>query len=97
MPISRRACGCDETFLDAGLPEPVLRLEARIDGGEDSPAYQYMEESVRSMAPMAERYGITGFDASEIDTLADGLKAEALENAGALISWPLVSAWCRVA
>jgi ubiquinone/menaquinone biosynthesis C-methylase UbiE len=84
------------TFLDAGLPEPTVRFEARIDGGTDSPAYEYMEESVRSMAPMAERYGVTGLDAQEIGTLADRLRAEAIETGGALVSWPLVSAWCRV-
>ena len=48
-------------FLDAGLPDPTTRLEARLEGGRESPYYEYIAESVRSMLPEATRLGLEGF------------------------------------
>lgn len=49
-------------FRSAGLPDPETRLEAVVAGGPDSPYYEYVEESVRSMLPEARRLGLEGFD-----------------------------------
>lgn len=83
-------------FVDAGLPEPEIRMEARVDGGADTAAYRYFAESVRSMLPMADRLGIDGFTVEDVDTLEDELRSEIVATGGAIVSWPLVAAWTRV-
>ena len=85
------------TFLDAGLPPPQVRLEARVEGGPDSPIYRYIAESVRSMQPLARSFGIDDFSASEIDDLEEQLRKETAALNGVLTSPVLVSAHCRVA
>ncbi|MCI0435091.1 MAG: class I SAM-dependent methyltransferase [Gemmatimonadetes bacterium] len=84
------------TFLGAGLPEPAMRFDARVEGGPDSPLYGYMAESVRSMLPQAHALGIEGFDESSVDTLADRLRADVLSRDGLLVNWPVVAAWTHV-
>jgi SAM-dependent methyltransferase len=81
------------TFLEAGLPEPVTRLEAPVEGGTDSLYYDYVALSVRSMLPEAERLGLRGFSAEDVDTLAGRLREEVVALGGTLV----VCAWCRTA
>lgn len=84
------------TFAGAGLPSPTARLEAPVEGGADSLLYRYCAESVRSMLPLAERMGVTGFTAAEVDTLEDDLRAAAVAGGHTLVAWPVVAAWCGV-
>jgi SAM-dependent methyltransferase len=83
------------TFVDAGLPEPTMRLEAPIGGGAASPLYTYMAESMRSMLPLARRHGVEGFDEPALDRLAADLRDELVASGGVLVGWPVVAAWCR--
>jgi SAM-dependent methyltransferase len=83
-------------FAAAGLPAPTTLLEARVEGGPSSPLYRYCAESVRSMLPLAERFGIEGFDAASVDTLEGALRDTAVAGGHALVSWPVVAAWCRL-
>lgn len=82
-----------DVFAAAGLPTPTTRLEARVEGGADSPLYRYCAESVRSMLPLAERMGITGLGADDVDTLEDDLRTAAVEGGHTLVAWPVVAAW----
>lgn len=82
-------------FMDAGLPEPVTRLHARVEGGPDSALYPYMAESVRSMLPQARRLGVEGFDEAGVDVLADRLREEVVALGGVVVAWPVVTAWSR--
>jgi len=84
------------TFMSAGLPGPVTRLEAHVEGGPDSLLYAYMAESVRSMLPQARTLGIPGFDDAAVDTLANRLRDEVISQNGVLMNWPVVAAWARV-
>ncbi len=83
-------------FMDAGLPEPGVRMESRVDGGPDSPAYRYMAESVRSMLPMAQQLDVHGVTPEDAERLEDDLRDEVVAAGGVLVSWPLVAAWSRV-
>jgi len=85
------------TFLDAGLPEPVTRLEAPVEGGPASVYYDYVALSVRSMLPEAERLALGGFSARDTTTLAARLRNEVVALGGTLVAWPVVSAWSPVA
>lgn len=82
-------------FMDAGLPAPVTRLHARVEGGADSPLYDYMADSVRSMLPQARRLGVEGFDEASVDTLALRLREEVVALGGVVVAWPVVTAWSR--
>ncbi|MCG6986865.1 MAG: class I SAM-dependent methyltransferase [Gemmatimonadetes bacterium] len=84
------------TFAGAGLPSPVTRLEAPVEGGADSLLYRYCAESVRSMLPLAERLGVTGLTVAEVDTLENDLRTVAVAGGHTLVAWPVVAAWCRV-
>jgi SAM-dependent methyltransferase len=81
------------TFLEAGLPAPVTRLDATVAGGPDSPLYAYMAESMRSMLPMARSLGVEGFDDHALDRLAGDLRGELASSGGVIVGWPVVSAW----
>lgn len=86
-----------ETFVAAGLPAPICRLDARLEGGPESGYYQYVEESVRSMLAEARRSGIAGFETSEdIDGLAQRLREETTGAGGVLVVWPVVYAFSRI-
>jgi SAM-dependent methyltransferase len=83
-------------FLAAGLPAPRLWMQARVEGGPDAPIYRYVADSLRSMLPLAERFGITQLREAEIDELERQLRDEVTATGGVLTSPILVGAWCRV-
>lgn len=85
-----------EIFVKAGLPPPVCRLDARLEGGPDSPYYEYVEESVRSMLPEARRSRVAGFESeAQVDGLAEALRLETSRSNGTLVVWPVVYAFSR--
>ena len=84
------------TFLAAGLPGPHLQLEARVEGGPDAVIYQYVAESLHSMLPLAERFGIARLTPEEVDALERQLRAEVTASGGVVVSPLVVAAWCRV-
>jgi len=83
-------------FVSAGLPAPETRLEARIEGGENSLIYRYMTESLRSMAPLLRRLGIAALADSDVDVLERELRTEVVASGGVLAAPPVVGAWCRL-
>jgi len=65
-------------FVEAGFTAPDCRVEYPIDGGPDSPFYEWIAESVRSFFPRAEALGmVEGLDI-HLDTLAERLREEAV-------------------
>jgi ubiquinone/menaquinone biosynthesis C-methylase UbiE len=85
------------TFLDAGLPEPQLRMEARVEGGPDAAIYRYVIESLRSMLPLARTLELVEIGEHEVMELESRLRNEVSSNGGVLASWLVVGASCRVA
>lgn len=84
------------TFVDAGLECIGCRMEALVAGGPDSPYYEYVEESVRSMLPEAARLGLEGFTEATVNGLADRLRQEVVATRGSLLAWPVVAGQARV-
>jgi ubiquinone/menaquinone biosynthesis C-methylase UbiE len=84
-----------QTYLDAGLPAPQLRLDAPVGGGEDWPGYAYVADTVRSLLPMMEQMGAVSAEDVDIDTLADRLRAEALGQGGVQMLPIIMGAWAR--
>jgi ubiquinone/menaquinone biosynthesis C-methylase UbiE len=82
-------------FLEAGLPPPALQVETLAIAGEDSPLYEYLAHTVRSVLPLTERLGITTAQEVDIDTLARRLRQEVVEARGVFLAPPMAGAWAR--
>lgn len=82
-------------FLEAGLPAPILRVESLAIAGEDSPLYDYLAHTVRSVLPLAERLGVATAGEVDIETLAQRLRREVAEARGVFLAPPMVGAWTR--
>ena len=83
------------TFLEAGLPDPVLLVHGTLTGSDAPRMCHYMADSLRSMAGMAERLGVDTLSASRIDALEHAMLDDAARP-GAVMNGPVVvTAWCR--
>jgi SAM-dependent methyltransferase len=83
-------------FREAGLQAPAVRVDGAVFVGSDVAGLAWLAETVRSMLPLIERFGIA--DAAEIDieTLTDRLVAEA-DAAGTVVCGYLQgAAWARI-
>ncbi len=64
---------------EAGFDHPDCRAEYPIDGGPDSPFYEWIAESFRSLHPHLKAKGLLeDQDEIDLDTLADQLRDEAV-------------------
>lgn len=84
-----------KTYVEAGLPEPQLHVEAPAGGGREWPGYAYVVETFRSLMPAIQ--GRTGLDPKEvdIDTLADRLREDITRHRGVQMLPIMFGAWSR--
>lgn len=80
------------TMLQAGLAHPACLLTGRVDGGADSPVYDYLAETIRSLVPAIVLFQIATAAEIDVDTLADRLRAEVLAHDGVIVPSMLVGA-----
>ena len=83
------------TFVNAGLPAPQMRMEARIGGGPEYEGYHTIAEVVRTLIPVIERAGLATAAEIDIDTLEERMRSEVVSAGAVLISPPFVGAWAR--
>lgn len=82
-------------FLDAGLPWPTIEAEVPVGGRPGSFMYQWMTETLRSLLPRIEQFGLANASELALDTLAARMEAEAVASQSQ-ISGPLqFGAWSR--
>jgi ubiquinone/menaquinone biosynthesis C-methylase UbiE len=91
---SRMGLRLYQTFREAGLPDPNLRLEAAIGGGAEAPVFVWADV-LRSVIPTLEQAGIATEAEIDPDTLAERLRAELTATGGVMISIVVVAAWSR--
>src|SRR5260221_2346713 len=84
-----------EHFLEAGLPWPELFAEMTVGGGENSPIYGWLAETVRTLLPHLLQLGITEEEVS-IDTLEERVRSEAVKARSQVDVAPQVCAWVRL-
>jgi ubiquinone/menaquinone biosynthesis C-methylase UbiE len=84
------------TFLEAGLPRPQMIGVTRVESGPDTPYYEFLTEVLRSVLPVLQRDSAPPAEAIDIDTLAERLRADAVENERTLYASRIVSAWATV-
>lgn len=84
------------TFGDAGLCQPELLAEFIVGGGDTFSGYSWAANTVRSLAPLAGSLGVSIEELSDLGTLSDRLRREAIERRMAFWSPPFVGAFSRV-
>ena len=82
-------------FRKAGLPDPEMALEGRIDGRVGSAAYSGVAEEVRSLLPAMVKHGVASEEEVEIETLALRLELEITRTGSVVLMPPLIGAWAR--
>ena len=82
-------------FLDSGLPEPSMRMDALVSGEEFSPVFLLLTEAVRTLVPTLEKLKIASAAQVEIDTLTDRMRKEAAAKRAVAMSYGLVGAWAK--
>lgn len=82
-------------FAGAGLPLPSMRLEAVMDGSDDSIFYQYIADTFESMLPKAIVFGLVQEGEIDVAQIPIMFRA-AMQHVGyAATLLPTVTAWCR--
>lgn len=79
-------------FVEAGLGEPVMRLESGLVSATNDDVHEYAASTLRSMLPILLQAGIADEDEIGIDDLAQRLRAEALAAGSVLKVSDVVSA-----
>src|SRR5581483_3259248 len=82
-------------FRQAGLPDPQLRLEARIGGGDNPEAAANLAGIVRTLLPVLERAGLATALEVGTDTLADRIRDEVTRSGAVVVAPPFIGAWVR--
>ncbi|TIL88707.1 MAG: class I SAM-dependent methyltransferase [Mesorhizobium sp.] len=82
-------------FAGAGLPAPQMNCAGLAGSGPDSPIYDYIAETLRSLLPMAKAVSAATAAEMKVDTLAERLRGEAVEQQMCVMLPPLVGAWAN--
>ena len=84
------------TFAAAGLPMPQMIAATRVEGGPQSPAYDYLAGVLRSLLPVLEHADIATAADVDIDAMAARLRKEAVARDACIMLPPLVGAWAQL-
>jgi len=83
-------------LIDAGFQSPDCRVEYPLDGGPESPFYEWVAESFRSILPRADALGLVRSDEIVgIDSLAERLREETLSHTGCILGPAMVGGFAR--
>lgn len=85
------------TFVAAGLPPPLMRLEALITGGSTSPALLGLVADVAAtLLPEMERLGVATAADVGLETLVERISNEAIANSSVIVRHFQIGAWSRL-
>ena len=84
-------------FVEAGLPEPYMHFESPVGGPEGWAGYSYIANSVRSLLPLLEEFGIATAEEVDVDTLAERVRQEIVTAKRPVALVPHVTAWAQLA
>ena len=83
-------------LVEAGFKNPDCRAEYPIDGGSDSPYFEWFTESLRSVLPRAIALGIVTADEINIDTFEERLRAENVAAGSCFPAPAMIGAFARL-
>jgi ubiquinone/menaquinone biosynthesis C-methylase UbiE len=84
-----------ETFREAGLGLPEMTTGSVADGRSESYVYDYVVDTVRSLMPMIESFGVATRAEVGIETLTERLRNDVLDAGAFLVSPLFVGAWAK--
>jgi SAM-dependent methyltransferase len=82
-------------FIAAGLGEPHMFLHAPLGCREEWSGFDVDAESMKSIAPLLEKFGVVDAGVLDAETLANRYRAEVARTAYPFMMLPLVTAWAR--
>ena len=82
-------------FLNAGLPWPAIKAEVPIGGGPGSFIYRWIAETLRSLLPRIEHFGLANASELELDTLVARMETEAVAREAQIVGPLQFGAWIR--
>jgi ubiquinone/menaquinone biosynthesis C-methylase UbiE len=82
-------------FVDAGLPGPSMRMDARIGGGRDFLEYEQIAGVVQALLPVMEKLNIASAIEVNLPTLAQRIQDEVVSSNGVVLSPGIIGAWSR--
>jgi SAM-dependent methyltransferase len=84
------------TFVGAGLPVPHMHNDQLVFNSTNAAfACEWAAEGARSLLPLMERLGVATATEVEVDTLAERLRHEIVDNELAWPLFPVARAWAR--
>ena len=83
-------------FLRAGLPAPQLHMDLVVCSRSNDLPCDVQAEVIRSILPLLERFGIATAAEVEVETLAQRLRQETIDNDVVWTAPPVMSAWTRM-
>ena len=85
------------TFMRAGLPAPIMRLEARLGGGpKATDVITLLTGVIETLLPEMEQLGVATRAEVAIDTLVERIAKDAAATDSVIIGHNQVAAWSRV-
>jgi hypothetical protein len=82
-----------QIYSAAGLPVPSMSIESFAGGGPDFAGYSWLANTMRSVAPLAEKFGLAKISDLGLDTLEVRLKDDAVAKTLLVSSPPFVGAF----
>jgi hypothetical protein len=82
-------------FCDAGLPWPTVKSEVPVGGEPGSFIYRWLAETLRSLLPRIEQFGLAIADELDVDTLVARMECEAATWQTQLMGPLQFGAWTR--
>jgi SAM-dependent methyltransferase len=82
-------------FLNAGLPWPTIKAEVPVGGEPGSFLYVWFTETLRSLRPSIEQFGLATASELDLDTLVARMETEALARQTQLVGPLQYGAWIR--
>jgi hypothetical protein len=96
-PDTNMAARLYQTFVDAGLRAPSMRMQTFVGGGAGCMDWlQAVAELVGSLLPAMERLGVTTAAEVDIETLAERLRREVTASDSVIIGRSEIGVWSRV-
>ncbi len=83
-------------FQNADLPVPNLFCEVPVGGGENSPFYPWVTETLRSMQPQLVNIGLLSDQALPIDALEERLRTDVVAAQSQILGPAQICAWARL-
>jgi hypothetical protein len=73
-----------------------MLMLGRVEGGESTRTYDNLVQTIRTLSPAMQRFGIASAAEVDIESLAARLHSEAVAAEAVVMAPPAIGAWTRV-